>query len=258
MSIEVKELRFSYGETEVLRDVSFRAEAGEIIAVLGPNGVGKSTLFQCLLGFLRPASGEILLSGKPLGSFSRQALAREIAYIPQSASPVYNYTVLEMVTMGMTNQMRLLQTPGPEQREKAMAALESLGIGALADRGCNQVSGGERQLMLLARALVQDARVLLMDEPTANLDYGNRFRVMERLRMLGGAGYTVLFSTHEPDQAFRYASRALALLDGRLLADGAPDTALTGDTLSKLYRVPVAVRDVEVQGEKYHVSIPHE
>jgi len=256
--LEIKNLRFSYGGQDVLRDISFLAGTGEIIAVLGPNGVGKSTFFQCLLGYLKPKSGEILLEGKRPDQMSRAELARAAAYIPQSASPVFNYTVLEMVTMGMASQLKLLRSPGPDQEARAMDALRSLGIAHLARRGCNQVSGGERQLMMLARALVQDAKMLVMDEPTANLDYGNSFRVMERIRALGSAGYTVLFSTHEPNQAFRYASRVLALKGGCVLADGSPGDTLTEEALSALYGIPVAVRGVTLKGAPFRVSIPYE
>ena len=185
MAIEVKNLRFCYGGRPVIGDVSFTAEKGELLAVLGPNGVGKSTLFRCLLGFLEPVSGEILAEGKPLSGYSRRELARKIAYIPQSHTPAFDHTVLDSVLMGMTAQLGVFEQPGGLQREKAMQMLRALGLEKLADRGCMKISGGERQLMLLARALVQDASMLIMDEPTANLDYGNSCRVMERVQQLG-------------------------------------------------------------------------
>lgn len=256
MSINVNSIRFSYGSIEVLRDVSFAAGTGDLVAVLGPNGVGKSTLFRCMLGFLRPRSGEVLLNGQNIFSMSHAEVAKEIAYIPQSASPAFNYTVLDAVMMGMTNQIGTFSAPKKEHREKAMSALESLGIGDLASRGCSRISGGERQLMLLARSLVQDAKILIMDEPTANLDYGNSFRVMERIAALGQSGYTVIFSTHEPNQAFRYANRVFALKDGGVLVDGIPSETLTEQVLSELYRIPVAVRRVEVKGREYCLSVP--
>ena len=256
MSIDVQNISFSYGSIPVLRDVSFSADMGDLVAVLGPNGVGKSTFFRCMLGFLRPRKGEVLLNGKNIFSMPHADVAREIAYIPQSASPAFNYTVLDAVMMGMTNQIGTFSAPKKEHREKAMAALESLGIAELASRGCSRISGGERQLMLLSRSLVQDAKILIMDEPTANLDYGNSFRVMERIAALGQEGYTVIFSTHEPNQAFRYANRVLALKDGGVLVDGAPSTALTENVLSALYRIPVAVRKVEVEGREYCLSVP--
>lgn len=256
MPIDVRSLSFSYDGAPVLRDVTFRAGPGEVIAVLGPNGVGKSTLFGCLLGFLKPAGGDILVSGRALREFSRRQLAKEIAYIPQSYTPTYDYTVRECVLMGATAQLGALQNPTDAQQALVTRTLESLGIAHLAGRGSQHISGGERQLMLIARALVQDARVLVMDEPTANLDYGNSHRVMQRVAQLGQAGYTVIFSSHDPDQAFRHATRVLALQDGALLADGAPEQVLTERTLSDLYGLPVAVRRIELGGAAVLTAAP--
>jgi len=256
--VEVKGLGFSYGALPVLHDVDFSAAAGETVAVLGPNGVGKSTLFGCLLGHLKPAAGAVMLSGRDVRTLSGAHLAGEIAYIPQSAPQTFNYTVLDTALMGVTRELGLFSAPKPEHAARAMAALESLGIAHLAQRGVGRISGGERQLALLARAIVQDAKVLVMDEPTANLDYGNSFRVMQRIERLGAAGYTVIFSTHEPNQAFRWASRVLALSGGGVLADGRPEEVLTEALLSRLYGVGVAVRDVTVGSVRCALSIPYE
>ena len=255
MSIEVKNLRFRYGARPVIGDVSFTAEKGELLAVLGPNGVGKSTLFRCLLGFLKPVGGEILVDGKELGAYSQRELAKKIAYIPQSHSPAFDHTVLDSVLMGMTAQLGVFEQPGQAQREKAMQMLRALGMEKLFDRGCMKISGGERQLMLLARALVQDASMLIMDEPTANLDYGNSCRVMERVKKLGQAGYTIIFSTHDPNQAFRYATQVLALQGGGVLAAGRPEAALTSETLTKLYGVGMAVCPVTAAGKSFSVAV---
>ena len=256
MPIDARTLSFSYGGAPVLQNVTFRAGPGEVIAVLGPNGVGKSTLFRCLLGFLRPTSGEVRVDDRPLREFSRRELAREVAYIPQSYTPTYDYTVRQCVLMGATAQLGALQSPTDAQQELTERTLESLGIAHLAERGSQRISGGERQLMLIARALVQDARVLIMDEPTANLDYGNSFRVMQRVAQLGASGYTVIFSSHDPNQAFRYATRVLALKNGALLADGAPAQVLTEQTLSALYGIKVAVRPIELGGRIMLTSVP--
>ena len=256
MSIDVKNLRFRYGARPVIGDVSFTAEKGELLAVLGPNGVGKSTLFRCLLGFLKPVGGEILVDGKELGAYSRRELAKKIAYIPQSHSPAFDHTVLDNVLMGMTAQLGVFEQPGQAQREKALQMLRALGIEKLADRGCMKISGGERQLMLLARALVQDASMLIMDEPTANLDYGNSCRVMERVKKLGQTGYTIIFSTHDPNQAFSYATKVLALKDGGVMAVGAPEAVLTEDVLSRLYGIPVARCEMETVFGRKTICMP--
>lgn len=239
MGIEVSGLSFSYGARQVLRDISVSVEPGELIALLGPNGAGKSTLMRCLLGFLKDYTGTIRLDGQEIRTMSRAALSRRIAYIPQSAPAVFNYTVTEAVLMGVTGGIGVMAVPNEKHEAQVETVLEELGIGHLARRGCGELSGGERQLVLLARALVQDAHILVMDEPTANLDYGNQNRVMERVWSLAERGYMVLFSTHDPNQALLYASRALTLFDGRILTDGSPERALTEETLQTLYGIRV-------------------
>ena len=256
MSVEVRDLTFSYGSQRLLHDVSFTTQPGEVIALLGPNGVGKSTLFRCMLGFLKPQAGSVLADGRDVREYNQKELAHQIAYIPQSYSPSFDYNVREVVLMGMTARLGLFSSPGREEEARAMQTMQSLGIYALADRSCAKISGGERQLMLLARALVQEAKVLLMDEPTASLDYGNSCRVMERVRALGEAGYTVIFSTHDPNQAPRYADRVLAMQDGALLADGSPEAVLTEQMLSRLYGVQVTVASVDAGGKTHRVLLP--
>ena len=255
MGIEIDHLSFSYGDHAVLRGVSFSAEDGQVSAILGPNGVGKSTLFRSILGFLPPTEGSIRVNGLDMRSLDRRAAAREVAYIPQSCTPPFNYTMLEIVMMGLANRLGVFQLPREEQKKQALEAMESLGIAHLAHRGCGQVSGGERQLALLGRAIVQNARVLVMDEPTANLDCGNSCRVMEMTARLASQGYIVIFSTHDPNQAFRYADHVLALLDGRVLAAGRPEEVLTGETLSRLYGVKMAVCPVTVGERTFPVSV---
>ena len=262
MSIEIRRLGFSYGSTDVLHDITFTAADGDIAAVLGPNGVGKSTLFRCVLGFLAPSEGGILVNGKDMRTLDRRAAAREIAYIPQSCVPSFNYTLLEVVMMGLTNRIGVFDAPRPEHKTAALEAMESLGIAHLAHRESGRVSGGERQLALLARAMVliaraiaQQAKLLIMDEPTANLDCGNSALVMERVSALAGEGFTVIFSTHDPNQAFRYATQVLALQGGGVLAAGRPEAALTSETLTKLYGVGMAVCPVTAAGKSFSVAV---
>lgn len=254
--IEVKKLCFSYGKTPVLKNVDFAADKGCLIAVLGPNGVGKSTLFRCILGFLKPESGSVTVDGKDVLQYSRKELANRIAYIPQSYNPVFNHTVMDSVLMGVTHSLGLFEQPGDKQERTALQRLQELGIAELAHRGSLKISGGERQLMLIARALVQDAKILIMDEPTANLDYGNAYRIMQKIFRLREDGYTIIFSTHNPDQALRWADRVFALKDGQVLADGPADSAINEDVLKKLYSVDVAVNTVRAGDRQYKVCTP--
>ncbi|MCR5761729.1 MAG: ABC transporter ATP-binding protein [Sphaerochaetaceae bacterium] len=258
MNLEVKNLSFAYGHTgpQILSNLSFSAGDGEIIFILGPNGVGKSTLFKCLLGFLKPTEGEVLINGKCTLSYKRQELSKLLAYIPQSYNPVFNHTVLDSVLMGVTSQLGVFEMPGKEHTEKALKVMDELGIRNLSERGSMKISGGERQLMLLARAIVQDASLFVMDEMAANLDFGNSFRVMQRVLQLRDKGYTMLISTHNPDQAYRYASRVIAMKEGSIIADGKPSDVLTEEVLKQLYSINVAVNTVNVGKSEYKVCTP--
>lgn len=256
MKLEAKNLSFSFGDHPVLRNLSFSAGPGELIALLGPNGVGKSTLFRCLLGFLRPDAGSVLLNGRELRTMGRPSIARQIAYIPQSSRPVFNYTVRETVLMGVTGSLALLEIPKAAQLGTVDRTLDQLGILPLAGRGCGELSGGERQLVLLARALVQNANILIMDEPTANLDYGNQSRVMERMRTLACGGYTVIFSTHDPNQALLNATRAIAMGDGMILADGTPAEILSERLLEQLYGIRILRRTIQETDRTVPVCVP--
>lgn len=241
--IEMKDVCFAYDRRPVLQQICFSIPAGALVAVLGPNGAGKSTLFRCLLGFLKPSSGRITLCGQTVRPC--RSLAKLAAYIPQSAEPVFNYTVLDTVLMGTTGSLPVLASPGTRQKQAAQAALQQLGIAELAQRGICQISGGERQLALIARALVQQAKILIMDEPTANLDYGNQQRVLQQIRGLTRQGYTVLMSTHNPEHAIGYASHILALKDGKICAWGETEQTLQPSLIAQLYGIDVTIAEVQ-------------
>lgn len=254
--MEIKDLSFSYGETPILKHVDFRAYEGQLVALIGPNGAGKSTLFKCILRFLKDYEGNIYLEGEDMKKMSRQQIAKKIAYIPQTTVPVFNYTVLDIVLMGLTGELKLLESPKKKHIEKAEQILAELGITHLKNRGFGRISGGERQLVLLARAIIQDARLLVMDEPTANLDYGNQFRVMERIRGLVENGYTVIISTHNPEHALLFAEKAFVLQDGEVKAAGPSKEVLTEELMEQLYDVQVRLLDTEFRGEDAKVCIP--
>ncbi|MDR3102262.1 MAG: ABC transporter ATP-binding protein [Methanocalculaceae archaeon] len=258
MSLAISHLSFAYSRNSrlVLNDVSFLVAEGELLAVLGPNGVGKSTLFRCILGFLPHHQGSIYLNGKDIRTLDHKEIAKYVAYIPQSTHPVFNYTVLDVVLMGLANQVRLLASPNRIHINEAYAAMESLGISHLRDAGYGEISGGERQLALIARALVQKARILIMDEPTANLDYGNQFRVMRRISDLAKEGYSVVLSTHNPDHAFLYANRALMIYGGRVIASGTPEDVLDAKLIKEVYGVDVYIEDYQCGSYHHKHCIP--
>ena len=239
MKLEVKNLSFSYGEHAVLRDVSFDLDKGEFLSVLGPNGVGKSTLFRCILGRLDGYGGTITSDGDDLKTMPRREAARRMAYIPQIHTPTFSYSVIDTVLMGTARQLSPFAQPGKAQMKVAMDALERVGAAHLAQRDFTRLSGGEQQLVLVARAIAQQAEILIMDEPTSALDYGNQLRVLQLVRELAGEGYGVLLSTHNPQHALTFATRTLALCDGYVAALGKPDEVLTPELVSKLYGVDV-------------------
>ena len=240
MSVEVKNLCFSYGEHEVLHDVSFSVAAGEYLSILGPNGVGKSTLFRCVLGLLRNYTGSVTVEGRDAKSLSIREAARLIAYIPQSTHPAFNYSVRDIVLMGTTSGLGTFSTPRKEDVRRVNEALEKIGILELGERCFHRISG-ERQLALIARALVQRAPVLMLDEPTASLDFGNQLLVLGCARELAREGYTVIQTTHNPEQSFMFSDRILALHGGRVLTEGGPKEVLTPELMRELYGVEVEV-----------------
>ncbi|MBE5799728.1 MAG: ABC transporter ATP-binding protein [Clostridiales bacterium] len=239
MNLEIHNLSFAYGNHPVLEDVSFGLDKGDFLSVLGPNGVGKSTLFRCILGRLNDYSGSITSDGDDLRTLPRREAARRLAYIPQIHTPTFSYTVLDTVLMGTARQLSPFAQPGRAQSEKAMQALERVGAAHLAQRDFTRLSGGEQQLVLVARAIAQQADILIMDEPTSALDYGNQLRVLQLVRELAGEGYGVLLSTHNPQHALTFATRTLALCGGRVAALGRPEDVLTPELVSQLYGVDV-------------------
>jgi len=239
--LQVDKLTFGFPGRTIGRDVSFTLAAGEAMCVLGPNGGGKTTLFRTILGLLQPHGGTIQLGGISLESLSRREIAQRIGYVPQGHSAYFAFTVRDFVLMGRTAHLGVFSVPGREDVELAERVLESLGIAHLAGRAVTEVSGGERQLALVARALAQEPATLVLDEPTASLDFGNQVRVLEKILALAAGGISILFATHDPDHAFLTSQRVLLLAEGRALEIGAPAEVIRPDSLQRLYGVSVEV-----------------
>lgn len=254
MNINVENLGFSYGEHQVLHDVGFTAHGGELLSILGPNGVGKSTLLRCMLGLLKSYKGSITIDGRDIKTLSVRENSRLIAYIPQTTTAAFNYSVADIVLMGTTSGLSTLSSPGKADIERAGWAMEKIGITKLRNRCFHHISGGERQLCLIARALVQSAPVLMFDEPTAALDFGNQIMVLTQAKELAAEGYTVIQTTHNPEQSYLFSDRIIALKGGTVLANGSPGELMTKELMSELYSVDIRVSSL--YGDRARVCIP--
>jgi iron complex transport system ATP-binding protein len=234
-------LGFGYPAAPIGRDLDLEVRAGEVVCLLGPNGSGKTTLFKTMLGLLPAQTGKVLLRGSDIGAMPRHRIARGVAYVPQAHMANFAFRVADMVVMGRTAHLGLFASPSDADRARAQAALDALGIGNLADAEYTRISGGQRQLALVARALAQDAPAIVMDEPTANLDFGNQVVVLSEVKRLAQRGLAVLLSTHDPDHAFSIGDRVALLDKGALVAQGTPGEVLTPARLRAVYGVNVAV-----------------
>ncbi|HWM46632.1 MAG TPA: ABC transporter ATP-binding protein [Xanthobacteraceae bacterium] len=239
MTLHARDLSIGYPDRVVGAGLDVTLARGEVLALLGPNGGGKTTLLKTLLGLLAPKAGEVHVNGRTLADCSASERARLLAYVPQTHVPTFAYSVETMVLMGRTAHGNLFSRPTARDREVAAAALERFGIAALAERPYTMISGGERQLALLARAFAQEPQFIVLDEPTASLDFGNQGKVMREMRALAGAGLGVLFTTHDPNHALRAADRAFLLRGGRCLAAGPSEAVLNQTLLEQLYDAPV-------------------
>lgn len=231
----VREVSFAYDGPLVLRRVSFAVRAGSLVCLLGPNGCGKTTLLRLLLGLLPPAAGRLLVGDRETASLSRREMARRVAYVPQSHHPAFAHTALDMVLMGRAAHGAFFGRPSRRDRDIALQALQRFGIAHLAEAAVTRLSGGQRQLVLLARALAQQAPALVLDEPVTGLDFGHQAKFLEILRQLCAEGHTCVMTTHFPDHALWVADHVLLLQHGEILADGPPGDVLTGDALGRLY-----------------------
>ena len=253
--LEVESLSYGYPGHPVGHGISFTVAAGEVLCVLGRNGEGKSTLFKTVLGLLPPRAGTLRVDGEPVVGWNPRRRALNFGYVPQNSGGTFPFTVAELVLMGRTAHRGPFAAPSAADREAAREAIALLGIAHLAEREWLHVSGGERQLALVARALAQNPRILVLDEPTASLDFGNQVRVLDAVRGLAEArALSVLLSTHHPEQAFACADRVAVLAGGELLRIGLPAEVVTPETLRACYAVDVAV--LPVADDRYRVCVP--
>ncbi|HRF48229.1 MAG TPA: ABC transporter ATP-binding protein [Anaerolineales bacterium] len=245
--ITLEHLRFGYAADRpmVLPDLSLEIPPGTVTAILGPNGAGKTTLLHLVLGLLAPQGGVVRIAGRPLAEYGRRELSRQIALVPQAEHIPFDFTVLEYVLLGRSPYLGMLEMPGPADYRVAQEALALLGLTDFAPRPVTALSGGERQMAALARALAQEARILLLDEPTSHLDLSNKGRLLQTLRVLAGRGTTIVFTTHDPEMAVLAAQYVVLMRAGEIVDLGPIETVMTADRLTATYGTPVQVVRVD-------------
>ena len=248
MTLDIRDLRFSYREHSVLKGISLTVSEGEMVSLLGRNGAGKTTLLRLIPGFLKAPSSSILIDGKPVAEMSLRQRATYMAYIPQITRSVFPYSVRTSILMGCSNLLGLFQNPGPAEEQRVEEVIELLNLQEIACRNMETISGGERQLVLIARALMQDARLLILDEPTSFLDYSNQLLVLEKVGELVKKGYSCIYSTHNPDLALMHSTRAVIMDDGQIVFDQKPSALLGSDVLSRVYGRHIDVVQTENGG----------
>lgn len=255
--LEVKDLRAGYDKTEIVHGMSFTVDDGEFACIMGANGCGKTTTIKTILDILKPFGGTATLDGADVFSMSNAERARNFAYIPQSHTPPFPFTVADVVLLGRTPHIGQFAHIKDVDRYISYQAMRQLSIEGLADATYTELSGGQQQLVLIARALAQQPKLLVMDEPTASLDFGNQQVVLSRIRHLTENGTSVLMITHDPGQAFFCADKVILMEEGRVLESGAPQDLINEESLERLYGNKVCVADVALPtGETTKVCVP--
>lgn len=247
MIIDVKDLSCGYGKKLILEDVNMEVESGESLCILGPNGVGKTTLFKTILGLIPKFSGEIDIDGVDINDIPRSEFAKKVAYVPQAHVPPFPFKVLDVVSMGRTPHISSFSGVSPKDKKISEEAIEKLGISYLKDDVYTEISGGERQMVLIARAIAQQSEFLVLDEPTSNLDFGNQAKILKIVKELSRMGKGIIMTSHFPDHTFLSASKVMAIGRDSYYKFGTPDEVVNSEVLGRLYGIEVDVREVEAR-----------
>ncbi len=250
---ELKDIKFAYsGSRKTIFDgLTLPIQEGQPLAILGPNGSGKTTLLHIILGWLKPSKGSLHLKGRRFTDYSRRELGQLLALVPQNEPVSFEFSALDFVLFGRAPYLAPLEQPSNRDRDIAFESLQRVGLSALVNRSITAMSGGEKQMLLIARALAQQSQTILLDEPTSHLDLGNKARLTQLLRELSHEGHNLIFTTHEPDFALALSDRTLMMQQGRVIFDGKTPSVITSQALTTLYGSPVEV--ISFDG-RVHVS----
>ena len=243
MRLDISNAAYSYDEEgdNVFENITFSVGEGDIFCVLGPNGTGKSTLIKCIGNLLRLKQGSIKLEGEDILSLDNVDVAKKIGYIPQVHSPTFPFSVLDVVLMGRAPHLSLLSSPAEKDFAMARDAIKVVGIPHLIDKPYTEISGGERQLVLLARILAQQPSILLLDEPTSHLDFGNQIRILNMIDKLAKNGLSIIMASHFPDHAFLTSNKVAIMKGGTFIDMGSPDKVITEENMKSAYGVDVKI-----------------
>lgn len=237
-------------ETVVLEDLSMHVDRGEVLCLLGKNGVGKTTLFRSILGGIPLLGGRVMIDGRDVSQMKASERAQNIGYVPQSHTPPFAFTVRQIVVMGRTAHMGLFASPTSADYRVADEALEMMGMLAMKEVPYTEISGGERQMVLIARAIAQGSDYLVMDEPTSSLDFGNRIRVLERIRSLADEKRGIIMTTHDPDHAFSTADRVTVISGYNRYISGRTEDVLTEERMNEIYGIRTGIAKVDLEPGK--------
>ncbi len=241
---KVEDLEFSYGKKKILKGLDFEINSSDIISILGPNGCGKTTLLKILLGFLKPSKGEVYFNNKPISKIKPKEFFQRVAYIPQIHDGAFGYLVKDIVMMGRMPYKSLFSNYNEEDRKISMSALEILGIQNLKDEIYTTLSGGQRQLVLIARAITQQADIFIMDEPVNGLDFGNQYKLLNKIKELSKKDLTFIKTSHYPDHVFFVSNEAIFLNEGKILDKGDPHTIIKEENIETVYKIKSKITNI--------------
>ena len=256
MILDIKNLSFSYGSKYIFKDINFRLESKDTLSILGPNGIGKTTLIKCILGFKKKTNGEILINNKDIEEYDKKGFYSFVAYLKQGGKETSIYTVLDTVLLGLASKINPLLKPKDDDIEKAESLLKELGIYKLRDNYVSKLSGGEAQMVFMARALIREPEILILDEPESNLDYRNQLMMLDMINKLKDKGKIVIFNTHYPEHALRYSDKVLLLNENFKYKFGSTIDIINKENIEETYKIKAAVGDLTDGKNIYKDIIP--